>query len=504
MSVYSEISDLNTNLTAAKNAVTAKGGTVGDTGLAGLANEIDSIPSGSGGAIVVKDINFWDYDGTLLYSYTYNEAKELTSLPELPDHSDFLPVPTTSSAHRLAIAGDGWTHTLEQIKSSSYANVGACYKITDLTSGSDAFAKNYCAMIVETVNENEVLNLRFSDYTSGDIINWDYSASASGIQEAINSNSKSHTYTTPGKHLVVIFPDGSGDLKLGQAASSGTRYNFLGSGIGSSAASTTSAGWRSASPSLLVVGAVKVGPGSLIATPFDNIIITRQVKSIENGALYYVGSTNLRALILPPETPLDLSYSAISSRQAIFPIWASLLIAPLSSAPTWGTGTPSGYIACYGAFVEMPRVITDYAPMTTAGYNKVKIPSGWFDPSSSPTYINWGPVRNNTSTTPALYCPEEIVFENRTDFPTVICQPRTNAGGAGADVWYYGLPKLKVIDFRAQTVVPALASSTDFTERIQPNVKVVVPDNIYDSWIADANWSAVANQIIKASDYQAS
>lgn len=48
MSIATEIEDLNTNLTAAKSAVTAKGGTVGDTGLAGLATEIASIPSGGG------------------------------------------------------------------------------------------------------------------------------------------------------------------------------------------------------------------------------------------------------------------------------------------------------------------------------------------------------------------------------------------------------------------------------------------------------------------------
>lgn len=46
MSIASEIQDLNTNLTSAKNAVTVKGGTVGDTGLAGLASEIMTIPSG--------------------------------------------------------------------------------------------------------------------------------------------------------------------------------------------------------------------------------------------------------------------------------------------------------------------------------------------------------------------------------------------------------------------------------------------------------------------------
>lgn len=46
MSIATEITALNTNLTAAKNAVTAKGGTIGNTGLAGLASEIAGIPGG--------------------------------------------------------------------------------------------------------------------------------------------------------------------------------------------------------------------------------------------------------------------------------------------------------------------------------------------------------------------------------------------------------------------------------------------------------------------------
>lgn len=46
MSITTEIQALNTNLTAAKGAVEAKGGTIGNTGLAGLASEIAGIPSG--------------------------------------------------------------------------------------------------------------------------------------------------------------------------------------------------------------------------------------------------------------------------------------------------------------------------------------------------------------------------------------------------------------------------------------------------------------------------
>lgn len=61
MTIASEITALQTNLTNAKSAVTTKGGTVGDTGLAGLASEIMSIPSGSGaedwGTVTYLDSN---------------------------------------------------------------------------------------------------------------------------------------------------------------------------------------------------------------------------------------------------------------------------------------------------------------------------------------------------------------------------------------------------------------------------------------------------------------
>lgn len=69
MSIATEITALNTNLTAAKNAVTAKGGTVGDTGLAGLATEIASIPSGGGGPVVPETL----YGSVLVYPVVRKE-----------------------------------------------------------------------------------------------------------------------------------------------------------------------------------------------------------------------------------------------------------------------------------------------------------------------------------------------------------------------------------------------------------------------------------------------
>lgn len=91
--IAEEITALNTNLTAAKNAVTAKGGTVGDTGLAGLATEIASIPSGGGpsepsewGILRCRSWSeSWEagWDGDI-YDVTFDQATFLSFIAEHP------------------------------------------------------------------------------------------------------------------------------------------------------------------------------------------------------------------------------------------------------------------------------------------------------------------------------------------------------------------------------------------------------------------------------------
>ena len=70
-----------------------------------------------GGAVEAKDVNFYDYDGTLLHSYTAAEAQALTVLPELPT--------------REGLICQGWNYDLATIKEYNGAvDVGALY-ITD-------------------------------------------------------------------------------------------------------------------------------------------------------------------------------------------------------------------------------------------------------------------------------------------------------------------------------------------------------------------------------------
>lgn len=75
MTIASELQDLQTNLQAAKTAVTTKGGTVGDTGLAGLAAEIASIPSGGGTFSCKTDYGrFWHVPWETVIAIGYSDG----------------------------------------------------------------------------------------------------------------------------------------------------------------------------------------------------------------------------------------------------------------------------------------------------------------------------------------------------------------------------------------------------------------------------------------------
>ena len=96
-------------LTAVADAVRAKTGTNESLKLTEIPNKLDDTKE--------KGVNFYDYDGTLLYSYTVEEFSSATNLPPLPTQEGLI--------------CQGWNWSLEDIKAMGReVNVGAIY-ITD-------------------------------------------------------------------------------------------------------------------------------------------------------------------------------------------------------------------------------------------------------------------------------------------------------------------------------------------------------------------------------------
>ena len=64
---------------------------------------------------------------------------------------------------------------------------------------------------------------------------------------------------------------------------------------------------------------------------------------------------------------------------------------------------------------------------------------------------------------------------------------------------FYRCYSLTKYDFSQHTSVPSLSNTNVFTD-ISGSCKIIVPDSLYDEWIAASNWSTYANYIYKASE----
>lgn len=118
MSIETALTALQGDITAARAAVTAKGGTAtSGGGSSQLAGDIWTIPTERVSA-VSKDINFYDYDGTIVASWTLDELASKTELPPNPTHAGLVP--------------EGWNWTLQEIKDWGYpCEVGQLYNTAD-------------------------------------------------------------------------------------------------------------------------------------------------------------------------------------------------------------------------------------------------------------------------------------------------------------------------------------------------------------------------------------
>ena len=157
---------LNAELTSVANAIRAKGGTSASLAFpAGFVDAIEGIETGGGVTVSPlsvtangtytapsgeayspvtvnvsggggqssaspKAVNFIDYDGTILYSYSESDALALTELPANPSHS--------------GLTAQGWNWTLAQIKAQLTAMPGAPVWVGQMYITDDAKTRIYC------------------------------------------------------------------------------------------------------------------------------------------------------------------------------------------------------------------------------------------------------------------------------------------------------------------------------------------------------------------------
>ena len=193
-------------LTDIADAIREKKGTTGAINPQDFSSEIASIESGGGGSSAVtppsySDVNFYDYDGTILYSYTKEQFLALSAMPELPT--------------REGLICQGWNYrwgeAVSYVTNYGKLNVGAMY-ITD-----DGDTRLYIRIATE--GRMSVPLYWSQTVSSGVGIDWGDGSTIQSVSGTGNKNT-THTYANPGDYVIRLKVANGCALGLGSNSSS--------------------------------------------------------------------------------------------------------------------------------------------------------------------------------------------------------------------------------------------------------------------------------------------
>ena len=401
---------------AIKQAIIDKGGEVGD--LTTYADAIINLPSGEADpnpTAEKNDVTFYDYDGTIRYSYTAEEFLALTEMPPLPRHQG------------LVCQEWNWSFedAIEYVAEYGVLDVGATY-ITD-----DGKTRLYIRIAAEGRMD---VPLYFSQtVANGVTIDWGDGSAAETLSGTGNVNT-THRYANIGDYCISLEVADGCTLGLGGGSNS---YCIMG-GTGNN--------------------------GKVYCNMLQKVEIGTGVTSI--GQYTFSNCSSLASVIIPNSVRNIESY--------VFAYCHSLASAIIPSSVT---------------------SITNSAFFNCSSLSSVTIPNGV--PSTRS-----GRFQNCYSLS-SLVIPngvtsiESAMFGGCQSLSSLTIPKGVTSIGGDAFQKCYGMA---YYDFSHHSSVPALEKTTAFTG-IPDDCKIIVPDNLYDTWIAATNWSTYASYIIKKTDW---
>lgn len=415
-----------------------------------------------------KDYNFFDWDGTLLYSYSANEINALTELPALPIHEGL-----TSE----------WNYTLAQLQSLTQltrplpANVGCIVKTTD---GS--------TMLEIEIPEGDTkrnVELNFP-CTAGStaVVSW-----GDGSTETVTATgtyiNQSHIYAEKATYAINIdFTSGNYVLKatipvLGTAP---RQYGYLHKVV-------------------LGTSDMNIGIGYVCRT-FNNQYnlevfsfggVYSSTNNFQIPRNFTSGCSSLKAIHLPVGTTMINAYALQSNGAHV----VTLPIGITEIAFAAFTGMVNLH------HLALPNGLEKLGsyPFAASGLEKLIIPdsvtnvSTWLQNTPSLTYVE---LPTSLTSIPANFMAlnATVSGEGATIGKLKIPSGVTSIGASA----FNGRRGILVFDFSECTAVPTLANINAFNA-INDYAVILVPDNLYEEWVAATNWATHATQIVKASDY---
>lgn len=184
---------LDSDLTSVANAIRTKGGTSAQLAFPNeFVSAINAIPTGGGGGggVEEKQINFVDYDGTILHSYTKAEINAMSSESDLP-----------ANPSHTGLTAQGWNWTLAQIKAQLTAMpdgpvwVGQMYITASGKTEIDVSMPKGRLSPIMTIAVNGTITVDWGDNTTPDTVTGTSLTTRKEVP---------HAYASAGDYTIVI------------------------------------------------------------------------------------------------------------------------------------------------------------------------------------------------------------------------------------------------------------------------------------------------------------
>ena len=441
------------------------------------------IPLAGGGTTpgVPGDITFYDYDGTIVTSWTLAELATKTALPDYPSHE--------------GLTCQGWNWSLADLKTANRKmNVGAMY-ITD-----DGKTRIYIRLEegrtspMLGVCPNGTVTVDWGDGTTPDTL--------TGISTTTVKWTPNHAYAAPGEYVIKLtvngtmgFYDGSSSIGGGAIllySSSNDNRNYV---------------YRNS------VQKIEIGNGvtSIGSSAFYNcnslasITIPNSVTSIGGSAFYYCFS--LSSITIPDgvtsigDSAFNncFSLSSITIPDGVTSIGGSAFYyCPSLASITIPDGVTSiggsAFYNCYSiASITIPDGVTSIggsAFQRCYSLSSITILDGVTSVGVSAFY--------NCNSLASITIPDGVTSIGRSAFNNcfslssiTIPDGVTSIGGSAFNNCF----SAAFYDFTACTTVPTLSNKNAFTN-IPADCQIRVPASLVDAWKAATNWSTYANRIV--------
>lgn len=387
-----------------------------------------------------SDINFWDYDGTLLYSWTLAELAIKTELPPLPSHDGLI--------------CQGWNWTLQDIKDAGRElDIGALY-ITD-----DGKTRLYVDVDTETWDDF-VLNY-WQNPRNATTVDWGDGTTP----ETVNKDSwieHRHVYAASGSYVITMSVKEGATIRLGNGSNSrmliATGETDMGRcamltkvEIGERMTRVTERAFLAAVrlKSVSVPSGVLFEPWRMFEQAANICAVTAAFRSAINQTFY--NCVNLRAIATPKGTTQTNNYAiAITGvRRVNFDMTAANQAQAIERVNIKAVnGQVGDFSSCRSLLeVTIPADATTFVAAAFQGDNALRRVT----------------CLGNIASIPAQ------VFQR--------CYP------------------LRFVDLTHCTAVPTLANVNAF-DQTHAQLEVRVPASLVDAWKAATNWSSLADHIV--------